>query len=267
MDPRIDLKDSEDNWETEMGGSIPGERVVVRGKDLFSELKDYSWQKLLMFIITGRELPENELEVLDKVWSLTVSYPDPRVWNNRIAALAGTVRSTGSLGLSAAMAVTEAKIYGGQANIAAIDFILECAQRVDQGERLEDIIKSELKINRAIYGYGRPVTNNDERIEPMKKVIKQNGMADGKHVLLAYKIEEILKAGRWRFQMNVTGLSAALGADMGLSVQEYYLWQINGFNAGTLACFADASSKQEGTLFPLRCDRINYTGLEKRTWK
>ncbi len=266
MDPLIDLKATEGNWQTEMGGSIPGERVVIRGKDLFSELNEFTWQKLLMFIITGRELPENQLDVLDKIWSLTVSYPDPRVWNNRIAALAGTVRTTGSLGVSAALAVTEARIYGGQANIAAIDFIIECAKRIEAGEDLEAIIKSELKINRAIYGYGRPVTNKDERIGPMKKVIKQNGMSDGKHVLLAYKIEEILKAGRWRFQMNITGLSAALGADMGLSVQEYYLWQINGFNAGTLACFADASLKKEGTLFPLRCDRINYTGLEKRTW-
>lgn len=266
MKPRIDLTETEENWQTEMGGSIPGERVVVRGKDLFTELNDFTWLKLLLFMITGREFTSNQLDVLDKIWALTVSYPDPRVWNNRIAALAGTVRSTGGLGVSAALGVTEAKIYGGQANIAAIDFIIECARRVDEGEALEEIVKSELKNNRAVYGYGRPVTNKDERIEPMKKVISENGYANGKHVLLAYKVEEILKSGRWRLQMNITGLAAAVGADIGLSVKEYYLWQINGFNAGIVACYADATTKQKGTLFPLRCDRIKYEGIRNRQW-
>ena len=267
MKPIIDLKKSEDNWETDMGGSIVGERVIVRGKDLFADLADFSWLKLLLFMITGREFGECELELLDKIWALTISYPDPRIWNNRIAALAGTVRSTGSLGVSAGSAVSEAKIYGGQANIAAIDFIKDCANKVDAGEKLEDLVKSELKTNRAIYGYGRPVVNGDERIAPLKKVMEKNGYANGKHVNLAYDIENILMSGRWRLQMNITGLAAAVGADMGFSVDEYYLWLVNGFNAGITACYADARSKEEGALFPLRCERISYRGAAKRTWK
>ena len=266
MKPKINLIESEENWQTDLGGSIPGERVVVRGKDLFSELSDFTWLKLLLFMITGREFGDKQLELLDKIWALTISYPDPRIWNNRIGALAGTVRSTGSLGVSAGSAVSEAKIYGGQANIAAIDFIFECAKRVDSGESLESIVKSELKTSRAIYGYGRPIANGDERIEPIKKIMLKNGYENGKHVQLAYEIEKILKAGRWRFQMNITGLAAAVGADMGFTVKEYYLWLVNGFNAGITACYADALKKKEGSLFPLRCDRIKYSGVNKRKW-
>ena len=39
MKPKIDLNDFEDSWKTEMGGAIAGERVVVRGKDLFTDFK------------------------------------------------------------------------------------------------------------------------------------------------------------------------------------------------------------------------------------
>lgn len=257
----------EDNWETEMGASFLGERVVVRGKDLFQDLKEFSWLKLLLFMVTGREFEDRQLKLLDKIWGLTVSYPDPRIWCNRVAALAGTARSTGSLGVSAGSAVSEAKIYGGQANVAAIDFILECNKRVKQGESLEEVVKNELKVNRAIYGYGRPVASGDERIRPIQNVMKETGYEKGEHVSLAYDIEKFLMSGRWRMQMNITGLSAAIGADMGLSVKEYYLWQLNGFSAGILACYTDASSKSEGALFPLRCDRISYSGNKYRAWE
>ncbi len=266
MKPRINLRDYEDNWKTEMGGSFPGERVIVRGKDLFTELQGFSWLKLLLYMITGREFGEKELELLDSIWALTISYPDPRVWNNRIGALAGTTRSTGSLGVSAGSAVSEARIYGGQANIAAIDFIIECAKKIEEGEKLEEIVKKELKINRAIFGYGRPIAQGDERILPIQKLMTKNGFDTGEHVELAYQIGEILQNGRWRLQMNITGLAAAVGADMGFSVREYYLWLVNGFNAGITACFTDALNKEEGSLFPLRCERIAYKGISHRSW-
>ena len=257
----------EDNWQTEMGASFLGERVVVRGRDLFTELHDFSWQKLLLFMITGREFDEQQLHMLDKIWALSVSYPDPRIWCNRVAALAATTRSTASLGVAAGSAVSEARIYGGQVNIAAIDFILECNKKVRSGEALPDIINTELKTNRAIYGYGRPVANGDERIRPIEKVMRATGCADGEHVTLAYRIEKYLMNGRWRMQMNIAGLCAAIGADIGFSLQEYYLWQLNAFSAGMTACYADAVTKPAGALFPLRCSRIKYLGTDKRAWK
>jgi hypothetical protein len=266
MKPKIDLTEYEDNWATEMGGVIPGQRVIVRGKNLFDDLYEFTWLKLLMLMITNREFSNSELQVLDSIWALTISYPDPRIWNNRVSALAGTVRSTASLAVSAGSAVSEAKIYGGQAIIAAFDFITECSQRVEKGEELEAIIMQELKIKRAVYGYGRPITNGDERIEPIKKLIDKNGFGQGKHVALAFEIESILKNGRWRYQMNIAALAAAIGADMGLTVSEYSLWLVNGFNAGITACYKDAADKKEGALFPLRCTRVDYSGISQRPW-
>ena len=87
------LKKAEDNWQTDMGAAFPGERVVLRGKDLFSELDGLSWFQYLMFGITGDVFSDDKIQLIEAIWSLTVSYPEPRIWNNRVAALTGTALS------------------------------------------------------------------------------------------------------------------------------------------------------------------------------
>ena len=87
------LLENENHWETRMGGWFPGERVVYRGQDLHVDLKDMSWMELYVYGITGRRFDEKQLKILNAIWANT-SYPEPRLWNNRVAALAGTARST-----------------------------------------------------------------------------------------------------------------------------------------------------------------------------
>ena len=59
---------------------------------------------------------------------------------------------------------------------------------------------------------------------------------------------------------------AAVTADFGISAEEYYLWLVNGYSAGIIACFIDADNNRAGAFFPLRCERINYTGAGDRVW-
>ena len=100
------LLESEDNWITDIGMLVPFERVIFRGKDLFKELKEIQWMGLHFYGVTGRFFSERQLRLIEAMWILSVSYPDPRIWNNRVAALAGTVRSNSPLAVSAATAVT-----------------------------------------------------------------------------------------------------------------------------------------------------------------
>ena len=37
------LKAFEDNWQTAMGAWFPGERVVLRGQGVFTEINECSW--------------------------------------------------------------------------------------------------------------------------------------------------------------------------------------------------------------------------------
>jgi hypothetical protein len=261
------LLEAENNWVTALGAFFPGDRVVYRGENLFHDFNDESWLGLLAFGVTSRKFSSEQLFLLEKIWMLSISYPDPRLWNNRVATLAGTVRSTPALAASASMAVTEASIYGFRAMIKAFDFIARAKQKLDEGKNLAEIVKWEFKKNRGVGGFGRPLTNVDERIAPVMAMAHELDLGDGPHTRLAFDIEEFLSKGRWRFRMNIAGLTAALTADQDITAEEYSYLMVPSFLAGIIPCYVDSCNHPEGTFFPLRCDTLSYQGPEPhRTW-
>ncbi len=261
-----DVAEFEDRWPTKMGGVLAGERVVFRGIDLFHGLRDIRWMELFLYGITGRRFDEKQVMLFESIWSFGTSYPDPRIWNNRIASLAGTTRSTATLGISAATAVSEARIYGRYPDIRAIDFLIRAKKAVEVGAKLEDVILEEMKKHRGIAGYRRPLTNSDERIAPGLAVARKLGYEDGVHLRLAFEIENWLLEHRYRLRMNAAALAAALAADQGLSAREYYLFQVPSFMAGMMPCYIEAAERPEGSFLPLRCTRIEYIGTGFRKW-
>lgn len=257
---------SEDRLVTSMGAWFPGERVVFRGKDLFHDLKDLSWMGLLLYGITGRIFDQKQVRLFEGIWTLCTSYPDPRLWNNRVAALAGTTRSTAALAISAANAVSEASIYGLRPGIRGIDFFLRMQEQLHQGYELEELVGMELEKYKRILGYGRPIIGKDERIEPLMALAEALGLSEGLYVKLAFAVEQILLRHRGHLGMTSAALKAALAADQGLSRQEYYQFLALSFSAGMFPCYSDAINKVAGTLFPLRCNRIAYAGHARRGW-
>jgi hypothetical protein len=259
------LHDSIGGFGTRMGQAFVGTRAVFRGHDLHAELKHMDWVELYVFGITGRRFTPAQLRMMHALWVCT-SYPDPRIWNNRVAALAGSARSTGNLGMAAALAVSEASIYGRGIDVRAIEFLARTQAAVQRGQALADCVHAELKAQRGIAGYGRPIANGDERIAPLMSLARELGLADGPHVTLAFEVERVLLDGRWRWRMNYGALSAAMAADLGLSTREYYLFSGPAFLAGMQPCFIEASERVEGTLFPLACAHVRYEGPAARAW-
>ncbi len=260
------LQEHEDHWVTAMGKWYPGERVVYRGRELFRDLKDSRWMALLLFGITGRMPDEKQIRLFEGIWVLCTSYPDPRLWNNRVAALAGTARSTAVLALGAANSVSEASIYGHRPIIRAIDFLFRTHERLESGADLRQLVEKEIRSYRGIAGYGRPLVRCDERIDPLMTLAKELGFADGPFVKLAFAVEQILIEGRWRWRMNIAAVAAALAADQGLSRSDYYSYLVLSFSGGMLPCYLDAATKPEGAFFPLQCDRVDYQGKPQRIW-
>jgi citrate synthase len=265
----------EDCWPTSIGAWLPDEgRTIYQGQDLFRDLKRCSWMKLLLLGITGRQFDERAVKLFEAMWVISVSYPEPRLWPNRVAALAGSARSTGVMGVSAALAASEGTLVGHRANIQAIEFFLCTRKALDEGASLEEWVKAEMKRDRGagrtrgIPGYGRLVNpQTDERIRPMMEVAHELGFGDGAYVKLALQVEQALTEGRWRRKMNIGGLIAALAADQGLTPRQYYSYLILSFSAGIVPCYVDALKKPEGAFFPLRCQRIRYDGAaERRRW-
>ncbi|MGH8547269.1 MAG: citryl-CoA lyase [Methylococcales bacterium] len=260
-----ELSQFEDRWVTGMGAAVSQSPVMFRDRGLHGDLCESSWLEVYLYGITGRSFNTLELRVLNAIWTFT-SYPDPRIWNNRVAALAGTARSTGTLAISSAIAVSEAELYGGKPLIRAIDTLKRAKDWVQNGNLLDDFVRQELKRHRKIAGFGRPQASGDERIKPMLDFLQKIGHKHGPHIDIAFNIEKFLREGRWRFRMNYAGLVAALCADMGFSTSEFYRYMIPVFLAGFTPCYMDALEHPKGSFFPIRCTRINYEGPERRSW-
>lgn len=257
------LKDNVGRLQTRMGAFWAGSRAVFRGHDLHADLRQMDWIELYLFGITGRRFSSEQLELLHGILVYT-SYPDARLWNNRVAALAGTVRSTPALGISAAMAVSEASIYGGQPGVKAIDFFLRAQKHVAANGSLEEFVEKE----RRVYGYGRPTPDTtDERIPWLKALAHRLGLDQGPHFKIALEVETILLARHAHLRMNYAAITASLCADMGFTVREFHVFRVPLFVAGMPPCYLEAADKPEGSLFPVPCDHITYEGVSKRSWR
>ena len=264
------LSQCEDNWQTSMGASFPREqRTVLRGKDVLTELTDHRWMELMVFAVTGRTDKDMKklARLIEGMWVIASSYPDPRLWNNRVAALGGSVRTTGALAINAASAVSEATAYGLRTSKGAVDLFYRFKKQLDSGADLESLIKRELKLYRVLWGYGRPLVSKDERVAPLIKFAKSLGCSDGPHLELAFEIANYLEHSKYKLQINISAIVAAIMADEGLSVNEFYYLSSLSFVGGMFPCYIDATNHAEGTLFPLSTKRVQYTGPHThRAW-
>jgi Citrate synthase, C-terminal domain len=251
-----------------VGAVFPTSHAIFRGKDLHAELGDAGWLDLYLFGITGRRFSAPQLRLLEAIWTYT-SYPDSRIWNNRVAALAGSTRSTGNLGMTAAMAVSEAKIYGQGPGYRAIEFLVRVRRHLDSGGALGAMVDRELSERGSVAGYGRPVNSGkDERIEPLLELARSLELAGGPHLKLAYSVEEHLaSAGHHKLRMNYAAFIAGLSADIGLSPRDHYYFLIPVFLAGMVPCYLDATERAEGSVLPLPCSGVAYVGTGKRPWQ
>jgi len=261
------LEQYEGNWKTSMGGWLPKEgKVYLRGKEVLSELKEYRWHQYLLYGITGID-SEKLARLYEGIWVISCSFPDPRLWNNQVAALGGSVRSTGVLSTAGALAVTEATIYGLKPIKGVMDFIYRASDSLNNGNSLENIVKSELRRYRSIYGYGRPLRANDERVAPLMEFAHSIGAGLGPYTKLAFEIDEYMKASKYNYRINIAGVSAALVADEGITPQQHYHMASVAFSAGVIPCYIDAADKPEGTFFPYRVSAVKYTGAQnKKSW-
>lgn len=248
------LFEAENKLVTDMGAWFPGERVVFRGKDLHHDLADLSWMELYLFGITGRRFEVKELKLFNALWVLT-SYPDPRLWNNRVVALAMTVRSTAALGIAAAIAVSEAEVYGAMPEMRAHAFLNSVPEDITDSELL-DMSISEMRARRSLAGFGRPIARVDERISVLSATVKDVGAEQHRCWRTAFKIEHLLNKAGYHDKLNYAGASAAVAVDLGLSTQEFYHFAILAFVGGMMPLL-HASSRPVGTFFPLRSSALS----------
>lgn len=258
------LLKSEDKLETKKGKAFLKERVVMRGEDLHHDLAEMDWFATHLFSITGRRFSPKELELLNYIWSST-GYPDASIWPNNTAALAGSVRSTASLAMAAGLINSEATLFGGRPLKRTQDFFLRARKMRLDGASIEGIVEGEIKQRGVIFGYGRPLASVDERVPHTLLKVRELGFGDGECVRMSLEINDYLIKTR-KIAMNIVALDGAIGADFGFTPEEFHLYMNLCFYSGQPPCYLDAVEKPEGSFFPIRCESIEYSGRERRSW-
>ncbi len=259
------LGEHADVLHTRVGAAFPGSRAVFRGHDLHKDLKDLDWFTLCALSVTGRRIPAEHITLFQAAF-VSSSYPDARLWNNRVAALAGTTRSTPNLAISAAEAVSEAVIFGRGNEFRALDFFRKTQGVLEGGTTLPDHLETFLRQGGRMAGYGRPIASHDERMPLTMALARELGVADGPHVKLAFDIDRYFADTGRPLRLNQGGLLAAFAADFGWTPREFNLLLFAGFLAGMFPCYLEAVDKPVGAMFPVRCADVVYEGVARRTW-
>ena len=257
--------------KTSAGQCFPGERAVFRGHDLHADLhhadNSLDWMALYLFGICGKHFTPAQTRVLHTLWTCT-SYPDARLWNNRVAALTGSARSTATLALAAGIAASEATIFGWQPVMGVADFLLRAQGALDSGAALDTVVMRELAQHRHIGGYGRPVATLqvDERIPHIRQLMTETGVAPGRYLQLAFAVEEALLKMHRPLRMNYAPVLAAIPLDFGLTLEQLHLFITPSLMAGMPPCFLEARERPAGATFALAVERLAYHGPAPRIW-
>jgi citrate synthase len=252
-------------FRTRVGACWPGTRAVFRGQDLHRDLAGISWMDLFLFGITGRRFAPNELRVLEQLWVLT-SYPDGRLWNNRVAAFASSARSSPVLGLSAGLAATEATVFSGGPGLVAIDFFHRAGEQLARGVAPEAIVAEELQRGH-ILGYGRPINSVDERLPMLMRLLEEEDLDRGLHYRFSIEVERLLLQRNPKLRLNYAGATAAVAADLGFTSRQYQLYNIFKTMGGMPPCIVEAAGRPEGSLMPISCAQVAYEGPSSRKWR
>lgn len=232
---------------------------------VFSLDEENIWFDVYLKATTGKVFSKEEVKLLNAIWVCT-SYPDARLWNNRVAGLAASSQSTPELGLSAALSVSEATIYGGGPGVKSIDFLINCRIELEKGQNLKNLVTEKIKTDK-IYGFGRPINNVDERLQWISKIACELGLDKGPHLKIAKNIESILLEKSPNLKMNYSAMSAGLCADLGFSVREYQKFRVPQLLAGMTPCWVESQKNGPNSLFKMDCSDISYTGTKHRKWQ
>lgn len=252
------------------GGWILGEAIYNHGFSMMDELVGHtSYFQVLILNITGR-LPEKNISDWTEASFICLSWPDPRIWCNKIGALAGTSRTSSTAAVSAGTLAADSRMYASGAMLEGAEFIISALNAKNNGTSTHSIVQTELArkshkatSKAAIMGYARPLATGDERVVAMERVRNALNFPIGPHLRLAFEIENLLMDTHNEC-MNILGYCAAFMADQGFTATEitriYSLWVSSGIHA----CYAEYCDRPPGTFLPLRCDDIDYQGKAPR---
>lgn len=248
------------------GGWRIGQGVSCAGYSLLDDLLgNAGFFQVLMLNVTGT-LPDARLTRWLEAAFICLSFPDPRIWCNQVAALAGSARCSPVAGISAGLMASDSSIYGPGCTIAALRFIAHLKRNLECGAALQDLVDKRLytRLGLQAPGYSRPVAHGDARVDRMEALLVELGYEQGPHLQIAWQLDAALRA-RSGDSLNLLGHLAAFWLDRGFDAQQGEVLFSLCVNGGLHACYEEARSNPAGSFLPLRCDDVAYRGRAERS--
>ena len=253
--------------KSKKGGWRIGSKVESHGYDLINELVgNFSYMQVVILNATGKTSSRPFADWLEAAF-ICMSWPDPRIWCNRIGALGGSAGARMISSVCGGSMAADSRNYGTGTMPIGVEFIQHAYRTInEQGFTVEQFVDQELKKCKGrpnFMGYARPVAKGDERIVAMEAVAKKLNLGIGGHLCLAYKIEEVLMQ-RFDETMNLNGYTSAVFSDNGFSSSDVYRMLPVLVSSGVAASYVDFCDQDRGAFSPITVDDITYHGVENR---
>lgn len=244
----------------------PGEGVSVGGYSLFDDLFGKSSYFQIVFLHVCGWIPERRVADWVEACFVMLSWPDVRLWPNRIGAIAATVRATPVAGIALGALAADSRIYGPGTAVMSVEFLKDAMREHRSGKSAKEIVEAKRNPQTGKIlapGYIRPLMSGDERVPYLQSYAKQLGLEAGEHLELAYEIDDYLR-DTYSEGINFAGYMAAVCLDLGLTPEQSYRVFSMCVAGGVHATYSEWADEPPETFLPLRCDDIDYTGPSPR---
>ena len=248
------------------GGWQIGSGIETHGYSLLDEIHGKcSLFQVMILNVTGR-LPERRLADLVEGVFICSSWPDPRIWCNKLGAFSAMTRTSATAAIAAGGLAGDSKLYGAGTGVSIDAFITEADQRINnEGWSLPSFMEAVAYKNGKLQapGYARPLAKGDERVVAMRRYASELGFQPGHFESLANRIEDYL------FERDGEGLNSSGYFVVFMKDQGYTIDEIMGIAAwaiatGVYASYFEYVDQPPGIFLPLRISDIVYSGPAKR---
>jgi hypothetical protein len=192
-----------------------------------------------------------------------LSYPEDRIWCNLAVCLAGDMKASVEAAVSAGILAYESRAYGPGASTIIVTFITDAFKKRKRGWTVKKIIDECPVENNVpvVPGFNRPILTGDERIPMLENRRIELGIKKGPHLTLLYEIQDILAP--YHEYINAGGYRSAFLTDNGFDTPELHeMLMVTVGVAGFIACYSDKINKEQGSFYPLKCEDVDYVGVE-----
>jgi len=248
------------------GGWTVGKGIMTHGYSLLDDIHGKcSMFQVLIMNVTGR-LPERRLADLVEGLFITLSWPDPRIWCNKVGVFNAMTRASAIAAITSGGLAGDSRLYGASTGHSIGPFFKKAYKHIiEQGESTEQFIEDHCyKAGQLVApGFARPLAKGDERIPAMRKLARELGFEVGANMRMVSDMETYLNSKEGE-GLNLSGFFSAFMLD-----QDYTMDEIMGIAAlsvtgGIYAAYFEYINQSPNDFLPLRVEDIKYIGPESR---